>query len=158
MLTGHARANYVPSVGEPHLDESDSNSNADHESGVAAVLRYKLEDGPLFESNNVPYLPMLDLGHSKRAPAGFIETAIDQAVATIQGRYNNLQIDLPTTGAGTFSDYAGGLAAGNLAEAYMGPPRRSSTPSSRIPSSSIARPTAWTSRPSRSSTRWPTRP
>ena len=109
--TGNARAHWVPSVGaESPLD--------DHDAGVAAVLRYKLADGKAFISNHVPYISMLDLGHSRQAPAGFVEAAIARGLETVQSRFDSLKIDLSATGGGTFSDAAGGAAASNLASAY----------------------------------------
>lgn len=116
--TGHARASWVPSIGSPSSAEPSGKSSSEHEAGVASVLRYKLGDGDLYVSNNVPYIHQLNLGHSKQAPVGFVEAAIDQAQATIQQRYSGLAIDIATRGAGTFSDDAGGAAAENLAEAY----------------------------------------
>lgn len=63
--TGHARANWVPSIGTPHTGED---SGAAHEAGIARILGYVLEDGPVFESNHVPYINALNYGHSKQAP------------------------------------------------------------------------------------------
>jgi len=83
--TGHARANWVPSIGAPHVGED---TGAAHEQGVQRVLGYKLDDGPAFESNRVPYINSLNYGHSKQAPRMFIEAAVDKAVATIQQRYS----------------------------------------------------------------------
>lgn len=116
--TGHARASWVPSIGSPSSAEPSGKSSSEHDTGVASVLRYKLGDGDLYVSNNAPYINQLNLGHSKQAPVGFVEAAIDQAQATIQQRYSGLAIDIATAGAGTFSDDAGGAAAENLAEAY----------------------------------------
>jgi hypothetical protein len=116
--TGHARASWLPSIGAPATDEPSGRSDADHATGVAAVLGFKLADGALYESNNAPYIQQLNLGSSTKAPVGFVETAIDQAQATIQSHYDSLQIDVTTSGAGTASDDVGGAAAGNLAEAF----------------------------------------
>lgn len=116
--TGHARASWVPSIGAPATAEPSGRSDADHATGVAAVLGFKLADGALYESNNAPYVQQLNLGGSRQAPVGFVEVAIDQALATIQSRYDGLQLDVTTSGAGSFSDAAGGAAAGNIAEAY----------------------------------------
>jgi hypothetical protein len=116
--TGHARASWVPSVGTPSSAEPSGRSDSEHEAGIGAVLRFRLEDNELYETNNAPYINQLNLGNSKQAPAGFVEAAIDQAQQTIQQRYDGLQIDVTSTGGGTFSDQAGGEAAANLAEAY----------------------------------------
>ncbi len=80
--TGHARANWVPSVGTPH---SGTDSGSAHATGVAAVVGYELGP-PLFESNNVDYISRLNYGHSKQAPALFVESAVERAQATMQAR------------------------------------------------------------------------
>lgn len=116
VQTGHARANWVPSIGAPFVGEV--SGAATHDAAVVSLMRYVLEQGSLWVSNNVPYINMLNLGHSKQAPSGFVEAAIDRALATVQGRHDRLKLDLKTTGAGTFSDFAGGSAAGNVASAY----------------------------------------
>lgn len=82
--TGHARRNWVPSVGQPH--ESEESSDAAHAAGVVAVLGYVLGD-PLWVANNVPYINALNYGHSKQRPAGFVERAVDIAFQRVQQRY-----------------------------------------------------------------------
>lgn len=116
--TGHARSNWIPSIGAPATDVVTSEDAGPHDAGVAAVLAFKLGQGALYESNNAPYITALDLGHSHQAPAGFVESAVDRASATVQQRYDSLQIDVTTQGAGTFADAAGGAAAANLGAAY----------------------------------------
>ncbi len=83
--TGHARANWVPSIGTPHTGEVAGQAAQD--AGVAQVLRFKLGDGFLYVSNGVPYITALNYGHSKQAPRLFVEAAVDRALATIQARY-----------------------------------------------------------------------
>jgi hypothetical protein len=112
---GHVRRDANGRFVAPSARQTDS---SEHGAGVAAVLSYKLADGALYESNNAPYINQLNLGHSNQAPVGFVETAIDQALAKIQARYDGIKLDITTSGAGTFSDAAGGGAAENLAEAY----------------------------------------
>lgn len=114
--TGHARANWVPSVGAPATGEV--NGDGAHEAGIAALLGYQLEQGALWLANAAPYIEQLNLGHSHQAPPGFIEAAIERAQVIVQGRYDSLRIEINTRGAGTFVDLAGGNAAGNLASAY----------------------------------------
>lgn len=110
--TGHARANWVPSVGSPHFGEvattrvAGTVGSSAHAAGVASVLSFKLGDGALWVSNAVPYIEVLNYGHSNQAPPLFIEAAIDRAIATIQQRYAiNISLDRPT-------------GAENLASAY----------------------------------------
>lgn len=83
VKTGHARANWIPSIGSPNLEVGDG----EHDAGVAAIVTYKLEDGPAFETNNVPYVPILNGGTSDQAPALFIEASRDKAVETMQQRF-----------------------------------------------------------------------
>jgi hypothetical protein len=89
--TGWARANWVPSVGTPDLgvgveavkDPKPSDvarAGAKQEAGIAAVLGYKLTDGPIFTSNNVPYIIPLNEGHSAQAGAAFVQRAVGRAL------------------------------------------------------------------------------
>lgn len=102
--TGHARANWVPSVGSPHVAVVEG--LAAHAAGVGRVLRFKLGDGSLWVSNAVEYVQILNYGTSSQAPPLWIEAAVDRAVATIQQRYNvKIDIDRPV-GEGLASAYS----------------------------------------------------
>lgn len=90
--TGHARANWVPSIGTPATEVV--SGEAANASGVAALLGYKLENGPAWESNNVPYIQVLNDGSSTQAPALFIEAAVDKALVTMQAKYGDAAIDV----------------------------------------------------------------
>jgi len=92
--TGHARANWIPGIGE--AVDAVADSEAAHDDGVAKVLSYKLGDGDLYAVNNVPYIGRLIGGSSSQAPAGWDLTAIDQAVRTIQDQHDGAQIDVTT--------------------------------------------------------------
>jgi len=72
--TGHARDNWVPSVGAPHTGEV--SGGGAHDAGVQEVLAYKLGAGKLFITNGASYINRLNYGHSKQAPAGFVERAV----------------------------------------------------------------------------------
>lgn len=111
--TGHARANWIPSVGEPFAGEVPGVSSSAHDAGVAAVLGYKLGDGPAWVTNNVPYILVLNDGWSDQQPAGFIERAIDEALAEAREKFG---ADIDVT-AGTPSQL-GAEIAGNVASAY----------------------------------------
>lgn len=87
--TGWARANWVPSVGQPkELDGDVKEPTAAQvaaraqvaEAGLNDVLAWKLEDGPIFATNSVPYIGALNAGHSKQSPRGFVQFALEQAV------------------------------------------------------------------------------
>jgi len=78
--TGNARARFIPHVGD---DDPGS-----YEAGAAAVVAYKIGDGPLNITNDAPYLPFLIGGSSSQAPAGWDVTAIDEAIQTTQQQYD----------------------------------------------------------------------
>lgn len=108
VQTGHARANWVPSVGAPFAGEVQGSSDA----GMADVLAYTLDQGPLWVANNVPYIRALNYGHSKQAPAMFVEAAIMRAMAKVEAKFGAAGMSAEYEGA------LGGVAAGNLASAY----------------------------------------
>jgi hypothetical protein len=83
--TGHARANWVPSIGEPFASEVGDASA--QQAGITTVLTFKLGDGVLYVSSNVPYITALNYGHSQQAPAMFVEAAVDRAFAKVNARY-----------------------------------------------------------------------
>ena len=109
--TGHARRNFVASVGTAYDGED---GGAAQQAGEVAVLAYRIGDGDLFVANNVPYIDALVLGSSSQAPAGFDLVAADTAVANVQAAYG-VSIDV-TSG----SDLAarGAQAAQGLASAF----------------------------------------
>ena len=110
--TGHARANWVPSVGDPHSGVVDG--DAAHDTGVAAVLGYNLGDGPAWIANNVPYILRLNDGWSKQQGAFFVERAIAETLLEAEQRFGDLA--KPVVAAITSS--VGAQGAENLAAAY----------------------------------------
>lgn len=88
---GWARANYVPKINTPHREnltsaEPSSETAAAQAAKTSSELftiaaSYTAEQGPFYISNNVPYIGRLNDGHSKQAPAGFIQLAVNTAVA-----------------------------------------------------------------------------
>lgn len=77
--TGFARASWIPSVGQPSGATGGSPGAVSvqaREQGTAEVLAYKLAQGGVFVSNNARYIQRLNAGHSKQAPANFIEIAV----------------------------------------------------------------------------------
>lgn len=95
--TGHARANWVPSVDSPAVAEVDG--AAAHDEGVVAVLNARLANN-VYVSNNAPYISRLIGGSSTQAPAGWDVEAIDRAMQTVQQRHNSLSIDVSAGGTG----------------------------------------------------------
>lgn len=91
--TGWASANWLPSIGEPKTVDGDP---ADPKAGptvaeVAArarvasegendVLSWRFQDGPIFSTNNVPYIAALNAGHSPQSPRGFVLNALIRAI------------------------------------------------------------------------------
>lgn len=102
--TGHARANWVESVGAPWLEEIAGAALADN---LGAILNYKLADGPAFISNNVPYIELLDLF----VAPGFVEVAIARALQTVNARYGQLDAAIAAHASNAGAGGAAGLAA-----------------------------------------------
>jgi len=87
--TGHARANFVPGIGEPPVGEQPSGAQ---QAGIAAIAKWKLGDGEINITNNVPYIDRLIAGSSQQAPAGWDLRAIDFGVQETQQKYDGLTI------------------------------------------------------------------
>ena len=88
--TGWARANWVPSVGEPNIVLADVRDPSPSEviarqqlaqQGLNQVLAWNVNNGPIFVTNNVPYIGALNNGHSpQQAQPGFVQRALEKAV------------------------------------------------------------------------------
>ena len=85
--TGWARNSWISYVGyapdAPVGDRSPGGvaaAAAARATGILQLLAYKLRDGLVFVVNNVPYIEVLNDGHSAQAPAGFVQAAITRAV------------------------------------------------------------------------------
>lgn len=89
--TGWARANWVPGIGQPFTGNGEPLDYEARRAGVAAqearqatataaLLAYQIERGPVFISNNVPYIGRLNEGSSTQAPEGFVQDAIAAAI------------------------------------------------------------------------------
>jgi len=96
--TGHARANWIPSIGSPVTDEDGfvremkngdrrTNAGGAQRQGLRDILRYHISDGDVFISNNVPYIQILNTGTSDQAPRFWIEQAIEKGADAVQARY-----------------------------------------------------------------------
>jgi hypothetical protein len=76
--TGHAKSNWIPSVGTADRSVHGSQeavSTSSQTTGLGELKTLKLGQ-PIFISNNVDYLEDLNDGSSRQAPAGFVEIAI----------------------------------------------------------------------------------
>ena len=84
VKTGWARANWIPQIGSPRQTTAGSPeqvTGSAQASGVATVATsYTFQQGPVFISNNVPYVLLLNEGSSQQAPKGFVQAAIAKAV------------------------------------------------------------------------------
>jgi hypothetical protein len=88
--TGHLRRNWIPSVTQPVTSEAAGEEA--HAAGVARVLQYKLEDGPLWMANPAPYARFVDRRRQ------FISQAIDRALVRAQARARG-PVDMTTARA-----------------------------------------------------------
>lgn len=91
--TGLARSNWRVGVGGPdlgvrspyspgrHLGIDESSNAAAAIAEGEAVINGAPDNQPLFISNSVPYIGILNSGSSKQAPANFIERAFARASA-----------------------------------------------------------------------------
>lgn len=93
---GWARANWVPNIGGPAnitqvADPAGGDVaavSAQSAAGQTAMFGYAISDGPVFVSNNVPYIGRLNDGWSAQAPAGFIQMSIARGLRSLQGNEN----------------------------------------------------------------------
>jgi hypothetical protein len=85
--TGWARSNWVPAIGNvsvsdgPQLSEEARiaavpGQRSSQQSAIANVASYRIQDGPVTISNNVPYIIFLNEGSSAQAPSGFVQAGI----------------------------------------------------------------------------------
>lgn len=94
VKTGYARASWIPSIAQPSLATGGSKqavNPAIAEAGAASVLTYRLGMGAVFVSNNVPYILKLNAGHSRQAPAGFVDAAVERAVGATERAFGGGQ-------------------------------------------------------------------
>lgn len=87
--TGWARANWVSSIGAPYSSGSNpkhptagevSAQENEQTQGLNSVLGWRVDDGPIYITNNVPYIGALNAGHSSQSPPGFVQAAIEQGI------------------------------------------------------------------------------
>ncbi|MEJ7831341.1 MAG: hypothetical protein WKF79_00365 [Nocardioides sp.] len=95
--TGWASANWVPSVGEPFIEQQGEAAKEPTPGQIIArarvadegqndVLAWRNTDGPIFSTNNVPYIGALNNGHSAQSPRGFVQAAIEKAIRMTYSR------------------------------------------------------------------------
>lgn len=98
--TGWARANWAPNIGTPLTAVIGERPKKTAGTGrkrdkkgkfvggaggdPSVLLTYRLGQGPIFITNNVPYIKFLNEGSSKQAPAGFIQAAVARATKQVK--------------------------------------------------------------------------
>lgn len=84
--TGWARANWIPAIGpgpSNPVGSRESVSQSAQQAGRSLIAGYQLNRGVCTITNNVPYIVNLNFGSSKQAPAGFVQAAIEKAIADL---------------------------------------------------------------------------
>lgn len=95
--TGWASANWVPSIGSPHLDATAERpddispaqvaaQNALAQQGLNEILTWDFNNGSIFSTNSVPYIRRLNEGWSNKSPAGFVQIAVERTVRDTASR------------------------------------------------------------------------
>lgn len=88
--TGWAANSWVPQVGIPYTELPGNPDNPFAGATVRATnlaritSNYELGDGNIFVSSSIPYMNRLNEGHSRKAPAGFIQMAVINATARVR--------------------------------------------------------------------------
>ena len=91
VLTGWARANWVPSTGDP-VDTTNGSreqvTTVAQSNGTAQVFAHMASESrePLFVTNNVSYIEKLNAGSSRKAPAGFVDAIVAGAIDKARSR------------------------------------------------------------------------
>lgn len=88
--TGEARKNWVVAIRTSRppntpTKETDYDGDATVAEGVAIIQNTKRQPGQaIFISNSAPHIVPLNQGHSKQAPAGFVELAVQAGVDSVK--------------------------------------------------------------------------
>ena len=84
--TGRARANWLASLQNP-VEEATDNVDPSGSETIAAnasTIENQKPGESIYLSNNLPYIESLNQGSSAQAPAGFVEQAVQTAVAYVR--------------------------------------------------------------------------
>ena len=87
-LTGWAENNWVANTGGAFKGTAGTREEAElgnldygpRKAGRAKIVGYKLAQGTIHVTNNIPYILPLNTGTSKQAPKFFVELAIDKSI------------------------------------------------------------------------------
>ncbi len=117
--TGHARANWIATVGAPNTVEAEGTDTSLAQAGNAIVAAYKLNQGKLYLTNVVRYIRYLNEGSSTQAPALFVENCILRAMVKVK---RTLGIDFGVSAIeqeiAEKTSERGARGADNMASAY----------------------------------------
>lgn len=86
--TGWASLNWVPNIGSPFRGLAGTPESLDtsvQANGLNTLMNWNGEE-VAYISNNVPYIQALNAGHSKKAPALFVEKAIQLEVRAAKSK------------------------------------------------------------------------
>lgn len=90
--TGWARANWIPNIGaiivstngsREQAVEGNINSSAQTVGIANVVINYRISDGAVYITNNVPYIIPLNEGSSSQAPKAFVQSEIAKAIRKV---------------------------------------------------------------------------
>ena len=84
--TSFATTNWVATIGVPVArvyGSREAVTSGPSQASISKVAGYRLEQGATYVSNFVRYIQILNAGHSKQAPAGFVQIAITKSVTTV---------------------------------------------------------------------------
>lgn len=89
--TGRARSNWVVSIGTPFLGTKGPPFDKSGASAIAtgrSVASSRPPESPasIYICNNLPYIQRLNEGWSAQAPAGYVQEAVQTAIAYLRSR------------------------------------------------------------------------
>jgi len=83
--TGRARSNWIVSLGTPSGETVGPTSEQAALSRAQQEIERRVRGQAIHITNNLPYIGRLNEGSSAQAPAGFVQAAVQQGVASIRG-------------------------------------------------------------------------
>lgn len=96
LRDGWARSQWVPRINKPYrvnlknIDPTGGQISAQANESQTALFSiaasYSIYSGPIFISNNVPYIGRLNDGYSTQAPPGYIQISVLKAVAKFRSK------------------------------------------------------------------------
>lgn len=88
---GRLRANWMPSIGNPRPDTSDSIDKTGDKTRArvtSALIRWT--EGDLYLMNNLPYATPVEYGWSSQAPQGMVRTNVARFQSFVDGAVRSL--------------------------------------------------------------------